>query len=97
MKQCDTCGNARPTDKFNPESFSPSTCFKCRISGVRMGYTAGKQAFHGDTLHGGTIASDNRHTVAEAKSNGYDPVPAGYKATGVSTTEINRLKKHYGV
>jgi hypothetical protein len=60
---------------------------------VRMGFTVGKAAFHGDGLVGGTIASDNRHTVAMAKQQGHDPVPqktAG--GVGVSAKELTRLR-----
>lgn len=59
-----------------------------------MGFVAGKEHFHGDVLVGGTIASDNRHTIAEARSNGHDPVPmhtAG--GVGVSSRELGRLKE----
>jgi hypothetical protein len=95
MKQCDTCGELRPTDKFTADSFSPDTCFKCRVSTVRMGFTAGKATFHGDNLVGGTIASDNRHMVDLARSNGHDPVPvATAGGVGVSAKELSRLKKH---
>ena len=92
--KCDTCGNTLPKDKFNEESYSPETCFKCRVNGVRLGFSAGRQNFHGDHLVGGTIASDNRHTVSQARANGHDPVPlktAG--GVGVSRKELDRLKK----
>jgi hypothetical protein len=93
MKTCDTCENTLPTDKFNSESYSPDTCFRCRISGIRLGFSAGKESFHGDTLAGGTIASDNRHTVELAKANGHDPVPVHTAGgVGVSQKELNRLK-----
>lgn len=91
--KCDTCGKELPTEKFNTESFSPETCFKCRVSGVRLGFSAGRQGFHGDHLVGGTIKSDNDHTVKQARANGHDPVPmktAG--GVGVSQKELNRLK-----
>jgi hypothetical protein len=93
MKKCAGCGKEQPYNKYNAESFSPEHCFKCRISSVRMGFTAGKSTFHGDTLVGGTIASDNRNTVDMARSQGHDPVPqktAG--GVGVSAKELNRLK-----
>lgn len=97
MKQCDTCGEHRPTDKYTADSFSPDTCFKCRVSTVKMGFAAGRESFHGDTLHGGTIRSDNEHTVKLARENGHDPVPmktAG--GVGVSAKELNKLKTRVG-
>lgn len=95
--KCDTCGDDFPTDKFNPESYSPNTCFKCRVSGVRLGFSAGRQSFHGDTLVGGTIRSDNEHTVKLARANGHDPVPTKTAGgVGVSQKELNRLKSAVG-
>lgn len=90
MKTCDTCGSDRPNGKFNPESFSPNTCFSCRIGGIRLGFVAGKKAFHGDDLVGGTIASDNRHTVETARANGHDPVPM---ERGVSPVPASAIAK----
>ena len=93
MKQCVQCNRTLPIEKFNRESSSPEHCFKCRVSTVRMGFSSGKAHFHGDELYGGTIASDNRHTVAEARSQGHDPVPVHTAGgVGVSAKELNRLK-----
>ena len=91
---CDTCGEELPDNKFNLESFNPETCFRCRVQSVRLGFTAGKAGFHGDHLVGGTIASDNRHTVELARSNGHDPVPVKTAGgVGVSSKELSRLKE----
>lgn len=98
MKKCDDCGNDFPLDKFNLESRSPSSCFKCRVSTVKMGFAQGKSHFHGDSLVGGTIASDNRHTISEARSNGYNPVPVknGESSWTPSASSINKLKTALG-
>lgn len=93
MKTCVDCERELPQDKFNPESGSPDSCFRCRVQGVRLGFTAGRSAFHGDHLVGGTIASDNRHTVEQARAQGHDPVPVKTAGgVGVSQKELNRLK-----
>lgn len=94
MYTCTDCGNELPKDKFNPESFSPTVCFKCRVSGIRLGYTAGREAFHGDSLVGGTIKSDTEHTLREARANGHDPVPVSSGVShGPSTTaQMDRLR-----
>lgn len=95
MRNCVQCGQEWPESKFNADCGSPDHCFKCRISTVRMGFSATRAGFHGDNLVGGTIASDNRYTVSEARANGYDPVPvATAGGVGVSTSELARLKKH---
>lgn len=98
MKKCDDCGNDFPLDKFNLESRSPSSCFKCRIGTVKIGFGGRKESFHGDALAGGTVASDNRHTVAEARKNGYNPVPVknGESSWTPSASSINKLKTALG-
>jgi hypothetical protein len=49
-----------------------SVCFRCHIKGVRLGFTYGKEDFHGPT-----IAERQRKTVEDAKINGYDASPVG--------------------
>ena len=94
MKVCVECERGLPSDKFNPESGSPDHCFRCRINGVRLGFRQGKEMFHGDSLVGGTIASDNRHTVAEARKQGHDPVPVSTGVShGLTGGQMDRLKK----
>lgn len=97
MKVCVDCGQERPYSKFNGESGSPDSCFRCRISTVRLGFVAGKEMFHGDALVGGTISSDNRNTVELARAQGHDPVPVKTAGgVGVSANELSRLKTKVG-
>lgn len=98
MKQCVECSNHFPLSKFNEESMgSPDVCFKCRVGSVRLGFAQGKDHFHGTSLVGGTVASDNRHTVSEARSNGYDPVPVSRGPThGLTANQTNKLKVALG-
>ena len=91
--ECTECGKMLPADKFNPESYSPTVCFKCRIQGVKLGFGGRREAFHGDTLVGGTIRSDNEATVKAAREQGHDPVPAKAPGVGVSAKDLSRLKK----
>ena len=95
MEDCVTCGRNLPSDRFNRESFSPDSCFRCRIEGVSFGYTAGRSSFHGDTLVGGTIASDNRNTMMEARAQGHEPVPLvnGEGSYTPTAGQNDRLKK----
>ena len=94
MITCIDCGNELPDTKFNKESFSPDSCFKCRVSNVRLGFSQGKESFHGDSLVGGTIKSDVEHTLKLARSQGHDPVPVSSGVShGPSTTaQMDRLK-----
>lgn len=91
------CGQRWPESKFNADCGAPEHCFKCRISSVRLGFSATRAGFHGDHLAGGTVASDNRHTVELARKNGHDPVPVRTAGgVGVSSKELSRLKQHSG-
>lgn len=93
--ECDTCLVELPESKFNLESASPESCFRCRVQGARFGFSGGRESFHGNSLVGGTIASDNRHTVAEARSKGHDPVPVknGEGAFTPTVGQTERLKQ----
>ena len=92
--ECDTCLVELPESKFNLESASPESCFRCRVQGARFGFSGGRESFHGTSLVGGTIASDNRHTVAEARSKGHDPVPVknGESSWAPTAKQVARLK-----
>lgn len=91
--ECSECGKNLPPEKFNPESFTPTACFRCRVSSVSLGFGGHRAAFHGDTLVGGTIRSDNEATVKAARAQGHDPVPVKAPGVGVSSSELNRLSK----
>lgn len=45
-------------------------CFACHVKSVRLGFTHGKEDFHGPT-----IAERQRQTVEQAKINGYNAEP----------------------
>jgi hypothetical protein len=93
MKTCEDCGLDLPESKFNAESWSPGSCFRCRVSSIRLGFVGDRALFKGDTLVGGTIASDNRHQIEGARKNGLDPVPVDRGVSyGVSSNQINKLK-----
>ena len=81
---CDTCGIEKDADKFNPESFSPGTCFRCRVSGISMTNPI-KTGQGEDQWRHSTIREFCRNQVAEAASNGLEAVPVntagGYTPT----------------
>lgn len=49
-----------------------SICFRCHIKGVRIGFTHGKEDFHGPT-----IKERQEQQVKDAIAGGYDPQPVG--------------------
>lgn len=84
MIECNTCGRPKPESNYNPESFSPDTCFKCRVRGVA--FTNPIKTGQGeDQWRHSTIAEACRNQVAEAASNGLEAVPVntagGYTPT----------------
>ena len=66
---CEDCG-----DKFEVETLPRrgSVCFKCHLRGVRIGFTYGKQDFHGPT-----VRERASKQIEEAKSAGLEPAYVG--------------------
>jgi hypothetical protein len=94
MRKCVQCETDQPDSKFNAESFSPEMCFRCRVSGVSIGFGGYQKQFRGEELYGGTLASDNRHTVESARALGHDPVPVSKGVShGLTANQTERLKK----
>lgn len=88
--ECVDCGKEKPASSFNAESFSPKTCFRCRVSGVS--FTNPIKTGQGeDQWRHSTIKESNRLQIKEAKDNGLDPVPA--KSAGGYTPSAKQLDK----
>jgi hypothetical protein len=86
--ECIDCGRELPLSKFNLEGPDPESCFRCRVQGTQFGYGGHKEAFHD-----GTNAERTRTAMAEARAQGYDPVPVQTAGgIGVSQRELDRLK-----
>jgi hypothetical protein len=49
-----------------------NVCFGCHVRSVRLGFTQGKEEFHGPT-----IRERADQAIKEAKINGYNPEPVG--------------------
>lgn len=64
---CDTCFNRFWADEIPRRGH---VCFKCHITTVNLGFTYGKETFHGPT-----IGELQRKTVSDAAANGYEAVP----------------------
>lgn len=47
-------------------------CFRCHIKTIRLGFTQGKDEFHGPT-----IRERQQKIVSDAKINGYNAEPVG--------------------
>lgn len=89
---CEDCGETKPASSFNAESFSPTTCFKCRVSSVSFGNPI-KSGQGADQWRHTTIRESVRKDVADARANGLDPVPrhtaGGYTP---SKSQLDKLK-----
>lgn len=89
---CTECDTEWPVDRFCQDGPNPTVCFRCRVQTVNLGYGGYRQQFHD-----GTIAERQRRQIAEARSNGLDPIPAWDKAlpnTG-SAYSLKRLEAHH--
>lgn len=69
MFLCDNCGSNFEADTLPPRG---AVCFRCHIRTVRIGFSHGKEDFHGPT-----IKERRDLQVAQAKSAGIDAQPVG--------------------
>lgn len=49
-----------------------AVCFRCHIRTIRLGFTQGREEFHGPT-----IRERQQKIVSDAKINGYNAEPVG--------------------
>lgn len=63
---CKTCNNAYEPARPSGE------CFKCHVKGVTIGYTYGKESFHGPT-----IKERQEAQVRDAAAKGINAEPVG--------------------
>lgn len=66
---CVQCGRSFQ-DKELPRR--GEVCFRCHVRTIRLGFTYGKDDFHGPT-----IRERQAKTVSDAKINGYNAEPVG--------------------
>jgi hypothetical protein len=66
---CDSCQNTFVSDEMPRRG---PRCFRCHVRSVNLGFTYGKEDFHGPT-----IRERQEKTVSDAKINGYNPEPVG--------------------
>lgn len=88
MKECDTCHESWPLDRFREDNPAPNTCFKCRASGISLTLQGGKEYWNADTER---RRADR--AIAEAKKAGFDPVPAETKGAynGVAASTLKKI------
>jgi len=93
--RCEDCGEDKPASSFNAESFSPTTCFRCRVQGVA--FTNPIKSGQGvDQWRHTTIAEHNRTQIAEAMANGLErPEPKHTSSTAwsPSQSQVSKLAK----
>ena len=66
---CTQCQNEFYEDEMPRRG---AVCFKCHVKSVRLGFTMGKEEFHGPT-----IKERQEKIISDAKINGYNPEPVG--------------------
>lgn len=68
---CEKCDARFVGDTVPPRG---PICFKCHVKGITIGFTHGKETFHGPTF-----GEQARKQVEEAKANGLNPEPVGQR------------------
>ncbi len=66
---CTECGNLFSFDVMPRRG---AVCFKCHVGSIRLGFSHGKEDFHGPT-----IKERQDQQVAQAKAAGIDAQPVG--------------------
>jgi hypothetical protein len=66
---CTECGNLFSFDVLPRRG---AVCFKCHVGSIRLGFSHGKEDFHGPT-----IKERQQQQVAQAKAAGIDAQPVG--------------------
>jgi len=64
---CQECGRDFETEELPRRG---AVCFRCHVGTIRLGFTYGREDFHGPT-----IRERQRQTVEQAKINGYNAEP----------------------
>ena len=62
---CNQCGKDFYVDELPRRG---AVCFGCHIKSVRLGFTQGKEEFHGPTIN-----ERKEKIISDAKINGYNP------------------------
>lgn len=66
---CDDCGANFEVSEMPKRG---SVCFKCHVQGIRLGFTYGKEDFHGPT-----VRERAQKQINDAKANGLEPAYIG--------------------
>jgi len=69
MIVCEPCGKQFKSDEMPRRG---AVCFGCHVKTIRLGFTHGKDDFHGPT-----IKERADKAISDARINGYDPQPVG--------------------
>lgn len=69
MIVCEPCGKQFVSDEIPRRG---AVCFGCHVKTIRIGFTQGREEFHGPT-----IRERQEKIVSDAKINGYNPEPVG--------------------
>lgn len=69
MIVCETCQKQFESDEMPRRG---AVCFGCHVKTIRLGFTQGRDEFHGPT-----IKERQDKIISDAKINGYNPEPVG--------------------
>lgn len=66
---CTSCNQGFEVDEMPRRG---ALCFRCHVRSVNLGFTYGKEDFHGPT-----VKERQEKAVSDARINGYNPEPVG--------------------
>lgn len=88
VKECDTCHETWPLDRYRDDGPAPDSCFRCRSKGISFGFQGGKEYFHEDTERRRT-----EKALSEARAAGFDPVPTETRGSwgGIGAKTLDKI------
>lgn len=83
---CSECQQPKDSSAFNAECFTPTVCFKCRVSSIKIGFGG-----HRETFHSTTIKESQDEIVRMGRANGLDPELKTNHGAGLTAGQMAKV------
>jgi len=83
---CSECQQSKSHSAFNAECFSPTVCFRCRVSSIGIGFGGHREQFHGQT-----IKEFQDETIKLGRANGLDPELKTNHGSGLTANQMAKV------
>lgn len=83
---CSECHESKPLSAFNAECFTPTVCFRCRVSSIGIGFSGHREQFHGTT-----IKESQDEIIRLGRANGLDPELKTNHGAGLTAGQMAKV------